>query len=163
VTIAEPLANGLLYGMSDIAVVVRCPEGEVPASITFLVDGRTTGVVTRPARKRSSGTREGRSPAAGRARLVDRTGRMSTDRVLTSGALLAKRCGSPRRRSIRVELSVSVVDAGGVPITRLAAGDFEVREAGRAQSPIEVRPRIGRCRSPSWSTSAAACTTSGRA
>jgi VWFA-related protein len=140
VTIAEPLANGLLYGMSDIAVVVRCPEGEVPASITFLVDGRTTGVVTRPPWRSSWDAGGTFAARLVEARLVDRTGRLSTDRVLTAGALLAETVRVTATPLDRVELSVSVADAEGIPITGLAAADFEVREGGRPQSPIEVRP-----------------------
>jgi Ca-activated chloride channel homolog len=140
VTITEPLANGLLYGMSDVAAGIRCPEGEAPASVTFLVDGKVRGVVTRPPWRSSWDAGGTFAAQLVEARLVDRTGRMSTDRVLTAGALLAETVRVTATPLDRVELSVSVVDAEGVPITGLGSGDFEVREAGRPQSPVEARP-----------------------
>ena len=140
VTITEPLANGLLYGISDVDAELRCPEGEAPASVTFLVDGKVAGVVTRPPWRSSWDAGGTFAARLVEARLVDRSGRLATDRVLTAGALLAETVRVTATPLDRVELSVSVVDADGAPITGLGTADFEVREGGRRQSPIEVRP-----------------------
>ena len=139
VTITEPLANGLLYGICDVDAEVRCPEGEAPASVTFLVDGQVAGVVTRPPWRSSWDAGGTFAARLVEARLVDRSGRMATDRVLTAGALLAETVRVTATPLDRVELSVSVVDADGVPVTGLGTADFEVREGGRPQGPIEVR------------------------
>ena len=140
VTITGPLASGLLYGISDVDAEVRCPEGEAPASVTFLVDGKVAGIVTRPPWRSSWDAGGTFAARLVEARLVDRSGRMATDRVLTAGALLAETVRVTATPLDRVELSVSVVDAGGAPITGLGAADFEVREGGQRQSPIDVRP-----------------------
>jgi VWFA-related protein len=140
VTITEPLANGLLYGMSVVDAEVHCPEGEAPATVTFLVDGKVAGVVARPPWRSSWDAGGAFAARLVEARLIDRSGRMSTDRVLTAGALLAETVRVTATPLDRVELSVSVSDADGVPITSLGAADFEVREGGRPQGSLEVRP-----------------------
>src|SRR5262249_23296966 len=119
VRLTEPLANGLLYGMSDAVAEVQCPQGEEAASVTFLVDGKGAGIATR-ARWRSSwdaGNTFGARLVE--ARLLDRSGRMATDRVLTAGALVAETVRVTATPLDRVELSVSVLDADGVPVRGL--------------------------------------------
>jgi Ca-activated chloride channel homolog len=140
VAITEPLAGGLQYGMSDLAAEVRCPEGEGPASLTFLVDGKVRAVVARPPWRSSWDAGGTFAARLVEARLVDRSGRMATDRVLTAGASLSETVRVTATPIDRIELSVSVVDADGVPVRGLRAGDFSVREGGRPQGPIEVRP-----------------------
>jgi len=140
VAITEPIAGALLYGMSDLAAGVSCPEGEAPASLTFLVDGKVTAALARPPWRSSWDAGGTFAARLVEARLVDRSGRLATDRVLTAGALLSETIRVTATPIDRVELSVSVVDADGIPVRGLGAGDFEVREGGRPQRPIEVRP-----------------------
>jgi len=82
VAVTEPIAGALLYGMSDLAAVVTCPEGEAPASLTFLVDARSP-----PPWRARRGARRGRGRhvrrAAGRVAARRSIRALATDRVLT--------------------------------------------------------------------------------
>jgi VWFA-related protein len=139
VTITTPRPAALLYGLVDIAAEISCPEGETPATLFFMVDGRVAGQFARPPWRTTWDAGGTFAAHTLEARLVDRSGRIAAATVITPGAALNEAVRVAAMPLDLVELSVAVADAGGAPIRGLTRGDFTVREDGQEKDLAEAR------------------------
>ena len=140
VTLTAPRDTDVLYGPTEIVAEASCPEETGAVEVMLLVDGQVVARVARPPYRALWDAGGSFAAHLVAARLVDRQGRTVGAALATQASALRESVRVTSTPIDRVELSVSVTDREGRPLRDLVAGDFVVRESGRAQIVDGVEP-----------------------